>query len=306
MIFSVFILFSNPQFNVLYKARGVKYLAVCVACLTLGSVGLNAISSNITRFGIGEGTSMLICISILSDISNSIVANNILSWSRQSVGTGLRILGAMSASAFVAAFLLSVRRTIPLSYFDFDTDHSSLKGLAEVQPMIIFPAVPYGMMPIFSASITISLFSLIAHLSPPLRNFLSTRGTSGLVAKFALSSIFILLYNVADMNEVTKELAEGMVVTGVRIPGVRPGKQTSLLLQRSRDSACFLGGVALAILTVLSFVVDMVSARWFGKVDISITSMLIIVGSITSLRQSVEAYSQAPKLLKAAEKFQSV
>eukprot|EP00850_Spirogloea_muscicola_P017136 SM000144S00684 [mRNA] locus=s144:340044:343835:+ [translate_table: standard] len=120
------------------------------------------------------------------------------------------------------------------------------------------------------------------------------------LAHYAVLFALIVVFNCWDPSDPAKDWSEWLSKIGARIPGVKPGLRTVEHLRSLRSSTTLCGGVLLALLTCASGAVDQHARATNpgGSGSIGFTSMLIIMGSIISLRRTVLAYQQLPRLEK--------
>ncbi|GJP85507.1 hypothetical protein CLOP_g15598 [Closterium sp. NIES-67] len=274
--------------------------------LAAGSTVLQGLCSAITKFGIGDGYSLLICLSILSGFTASLQPALALFKARLLSDPSVAALLALLLTLFVlttfaAAWLVGGVRRVPLIYFDFDITPPSLEERAQVQPVVPFPLIPQGMYPVFNASLLASSVTMI------LREVGGYNVGAAPLHMRALghTAVFLItvLFNIYDLDDTIKDIADSLVAIGARVRHVRPGAETAEFLRDARDSTRFLGGVLLASMASASSALSLFVYRISG-ISIALTSLLIIVGSIISLRRTVESYLQVSHLMQTLSRFQ--
>ena len=89
----------------------------------------------------------------------------------------------------------------------------------------------------------------------------------------------------------SKEIAENLQKQGGFVPGIRPGKQTEQYLAKIVNRLTLFGSIALGLLAILPFILDVVMFQIYGTtlgstLTIGGTSLLITVAvAIETLRQ---------------------
>ncbi|CAI5948982.1 unnamed protein product [Closterium sp. NIES-65] len=274
--------------------------------LAAGSTLLQGLCSAITKFGLGEGYSLLICLSILSGFTASLQPALALFKERLLSDPHVAALLALLLTLFVlttfaAAWLVGGVRRVPLLYFDFNITTPSLEERAQVQPVVPFPLIPQGMYPVFNASLLASSVTMI------LREVGGYNVAAAPLHLRALghTAVFLItiLFNIYDLDDTIKDIADSLVAIGARVRHVRPGAETAEFLRDARDSTRFLGGVLLASMASASSALSLFVYRISG-ISIAFTSLLIIVGSIISLRRTIESYLQVTHLMQTLSRFQ--
>jgi len=109
------------------------------------------------------------------------------------------------------------------------------------------------------------------------------------IVYFTLVLMFTYFYTGIMFN--SKEIAENMQKQGGFVPGIRPGKQTEQYLARIVSRLTLFGGIALGLLAIMPFLLDVIMFQIYGTtlsstLTIGGTSLLITVAvAIETLRQ---------------------
>jgi preprotein translocase subunit SecY len=150
-----------------------------------------------------------------------------------------------------------------------------------------------GVMPvIFSQSLlalpqTIALFSK-GGVSDWIVKYLTPNGTVGIwiysILNILLIIFFTYFYTAIQFN--TVEYAKNLQQNGGFIPGIRPGRPTSEYLTKVVNRVVIVGGLALAVLTILPLVLSKI----FGmQVNFGGTAIIIVVGVAIETVKQIEA-----------------
>lgn len=252
-----------------------------VICLTTGAMITVWLSELITEYGLGNGTSLLVYVNIISNVPNFLksiiidIQNNTLIF--------FQILLIIFFSLYGIVFLQEAVRKIPLisskqlnqmSFQDSSKNYLPLKlNQAGVMPIIIsttllsIPNYFVGLFPFFNSPMPLAL--------PQFPYW---------IGYFFLILISSSFYSTIILNP--KDLADQLQKRAVAIPRLRPGIQTSYYLKKSIQRIAFIGAIILAtIVTIPNFLESSIT----GFYGLSTTSLLILSGVILDLLREVES-----------------
>ena len=255
--------------------------------LTTGAMIIVWLSELITDYGLGNGTSLLIYINIISSLPNLSEAIFIENENNLSK---LGIIFLLFGSLYGIVFLQEGLKIIPLisskqlnqgsvlSQQDLRTENYLPLRLnqAGVMPIILSTAllvVPNyisnsGLLPKFDLPINLESLS-----------FLYWIGYFGLILWFS-SFYSTLVLNPKDLSDQLQRMA-------VAIPGVRPGIQTTFYLKQAMKRITFVGATILATLvTVPNFLESTFNITSLN--GLSTTSLLILAGVVLDLAREVK------------------
>jgi|TARA_Y100000992_G_scaffold167788_1_gene112773 preprotein translocase subunit SecY len=257
-------------------------LAVCgeiVLALTTGSMIILWLSDLITEEGIGNGSSIVITLNILSVLPNTIQtlvqSGNILSilLSLSSftiliigiiyVQEAVRIIPLISAKQLFAQQNQTGNQTMRTSYLPLKINQGGVMPIIFSSTFLTFLTV--------GVNYLLSLKILPIEINNPQTVTLIYGGIN-----FILIFAFSLFYSNLILNP--KEIAKDLNKMAITIPDVRPGKQTTSFLKKTLTRLSLLGALFLAILVAIP---NTRSSYGFG-----ITSLLILVGvTVDTARQ---------------------
>lgn len=290
-----------------------------IAALTAGSMVLMWLGELITEYGIGNGTSIIITISILSTLPGLAIRDfqfvqpdlnllfnngnfNVLLNSNMLVVYAAII--ALIALVYGITFITESTRKITIQYAS--RVRASQAGQSSFLPLKINQA---GVMPVIFASALLSFPQIISQLLTSLTatdsflynlgqkigsSFLGTAYQTGDAGNIFLYEFVYLILIVGFTFFYTlvtfkpSETADNLKKSGGFIPGIRPGKETekyiiTILLRLTFWGALFLGVVSL-IPSLLRLMPNGANLSLFS--GIGGTSLLIVVGVvIDTLRQ---------------------
>nr|XP_025888653.1 preprotein translocase subunit SCY2, chloroplastic isoform X3 [Solanum lycopersicum] len=179
-----------------------------------------------------------------------------------------------------------------------------------VEPYIPFNINPAGMQPILVTSYLLALPGILASLLGSrfwehIRDALNPDTSHGADpwVYYTVYAFFVFLFNIFDIANMPKEIADYLNKIGARIPSIKPGKATIAYLTKIQASTRFWGGLLLSVLATTSSILDHYLRRINEGYAIGLTSVLIIVGSIIELRRSYQAYNVMPSLSMALKRY---
>ncbi len=271
----------------LYSGLGFKF--IFTLSMTVGCIFVMWLSEQISLFGIGQGSSMIIFAGIIAKFPDSII-RIIYSVQTGSIGltTALLILAIFIFVAGCIVFLEKGDRKIPVQYARRIIGQRVYGGQSTYIPFKINTA---GVMPVIFASsvLNVPLF-IIGALSDKFGVFkwLAEALNKGLLYNaldFALIIMFSYVYTAIQFNPT--ELAENMKKSGGFILGIRPGKKTADYFDYILNRIGLIGAIYLGLLAILPNILNLAFGIPF---PVGGTSLLIVVGVALETSAQIEAY----------------
>jgi preprotein translocase subunit SecY len=237
------------------------------------------LSDLITENGIGNGSSIVITLNILSVLPNTIKtiteSGNIISILFNFISFTILIIGIIYVQEAV--------RIIPLisakQLFAQQNQTSNQAMNTSYLPLKINQG---GVMPIIFSSTFLTFLTVAVNYVLSLQilpmQFNNAKAISLIYGgiNFVLIFAFSLFYSNLILNP--KEIAKDLNKMAITIPNIRPGKQTTSFLKKTLTRLSLLGALFLAILVALP---NIRSSYGFG-----VTSLLILVGvTVDTARQ---------------------
>ncbi len=276
--------------------------AMIVTGFVAGTSLLMWLGEQITNKGIGNGTSLIICIGILSRLSSVLVTIRDLIWQNNSFNTVgfLTTLGIIiGAIVLVAAvvYMSNAERRIPVQYSKRVVGRKMVGAQNTVIPLKLAMA---GVMPIIFASSFLTFPAMIIQIFKP--DVATSTGFWSVLFKFSMATssssvgwgytianaiVYLLLivgftyfwtYAMTNPAEISSNIRKN----GGFIPGIRAGKPTTDYLSNVMSKLTLFGGIYLAIIAILPMLLR------FTSLDITFggTAILIVVGvAIESIQQ---------------------
>ncbi len=253
----------------------VKVLVTVV--ITAGTAMLLWIGESITEKGIGNGVSLIIFISIVSNIPNNIssIATGISAGNFPAYMIPVIIIFALASVVGVIAVQEGTRK-IPVQYAKRVVGRKVYGGKNTHLPLKVNQS---GVIPIIFASVLAMFPSTLASFFPSvgwitwIANTFRWGTTVTTVCYLLLIIAFSFFYTLVTFNPV--EVADNLQQYGGFIPGIRPGKPTVTYLQKILNRLTISGGIFLALIAIIPIIAGNVL-----KVNLQFggTSILIVVG----------------------------
>ena len=264
-------------------AVGTKLLIVLT--LTAGTSMIMWLGELITQRGVGNGMSLIIYISIISQVPSQ--GSLVLTSNGGGALTMIIVMGALLTIAVV--FMEQGQRRVPVQYARRQVGRRVYGGQSTYIPLKVNTA---GVIPVIFASSLMYLPQLASQIAnwPWLTDFtnryLLDASSWVYIAVFAALTIFFAyFYTAIAFNPI--EVADNMKKYGGFIPGIRPGRQTAEYLDRVLTRITLPGSLYLAIVAVIPFIalaVANIQAFPLGGV-----SLLIMVGVSLETMKQVES-----------------
>ena len=266
------------------------YLEVSLV-LTAGTSLLLWIGDQITKKGLGNGTSMIIMAGILASTPYMFTQafEGLVTVEAGTMGVVKFVLFILLYLAIVLGvlFVQLAERRIPIQYANKSDNVFSNK-----KTYMPFKLNSAGVVPVIFASALISAPALIAQFSKNedwmifVNRYLSLNSITG----FILFVIFIVAFSFFYTFIVIKpkEMAENLQKSGGYIPGIRPGEETIKYVSKVLIRLTVVGSIFLAVIAGLPYVFSMVSDLP-STVSIGGTGLLIVVGVILEIYKQLES-----------------
>jgi preprotein translocase subunit SecY len=277
-------------------AGSFGFIVTTVLTLTTGTIFLMWIGEQITEFGIGNGTSLIIMAGIIEEFPGAIY-NLIKGIQSRDANIPLEVIRFCVFLALFVAIILAVvviqraQRRIPIQQAKHTRGRRVYGGQRHYMPI---PVNAAGVMPvIFAQSLIVLPSALLSSLLGVtfLSNYFSSHdGFWYITVEIALIMAFTYFWNALTFNPT--ELANNMKEYGSFIPGIRPGKRTADYIDEILNRISLVGAVFLVTITVLPLLLQVVfgldqvlTSRFLGG-----TGILIVVGVALDIVQKVESH----------------
>lgn len=268
-----------------------QYLEVSLV-MTAGTCLLLWIGDEITKKGLGNGTSLIIMAGILATTPHmftvaysSLVSSASNTW----IGIGLFALFVIVYLIVVLGVLFEelAARRIPIQYANKTNNVFSSK-----RSYIPFKLNSAGVVPVIFASALISVPALIAQFSKndKMMDFVQKWLSLSSLTGFMLFVVFVLAFSFFYTFIVIKpkEMSEDLQKSGGFIPGIRPGKETEKYISKVLIRLSVVGSIFLAIIAGLPYILSM-TTDLPTTVSIGGTGLIIVIGVILDTYKQLES-----------------
>ncbi len=267
------------------------YMAIVI---TAGSAFTMWLADLITKHGIGNGSSMIICAGIVSSIPN--MFTTLYSTYLGSAYSGANLAKCITVIVLYLAMIVAVvyfeaaKRRIPVQYANRQSNENSdipvKLNSAGVIPVIFastimsIPLTVVGMLGYTTDSSNVAYW---------LDQVFSSDQPIGMAMYILLIFFFSFFYSFLTIDP--DKIGENLSKQNAFIPGYKPGEDTKKQISKVLFRVTTIGAVGLAILALVPIIVSMV----FGlgsTVTVGGTSLLIIVGVAIETFNQIEAESE--------------
>lgn len=272
--------------NILINQSVLTY-TTAILSLTAGTAILIWIGDRITEKGLGNGTSLIIFVNILSSLPDN--AKNIWKTIGKTNPIGLiMIIAIICLILAVVVYEQEAERRIQVEYAKKVAGRKMTSGGASYIPIKLNIS---GVLPlIFAVSILqfpqllISSFGLTG-VWVTIAAWLSLNHWFGATFYILLIFFFAYFYSTIQFNPL--EFSENLKKSGGVVTGIRPGASTAEYIRKILSRTTFIGAT---FLTVIAFVPILVQNLFKVELAFAGTSLLIAVGVALEILRQVEAH----------------
>ena len=275
----------NSRIYILYYL----YMAIVIAA---GSAFTMWIADLITRYGIGNGSSIIISAGIISSIPTMFTT-----LSTKYLGanaTGLNIFLFILVIVLYFAMILGVvyfegaQRKIPVQYANRQASQGSdipvKLNSASVMPVIFASTIMSIPMTILGV---LQLDTTTNDVAKWLEQIFTNSKPIGCILYVILIVFFSFFYSFMTVDP--DKIADNLDKQGAYIPGYRPGEDTKVQLSKMLFRITLLGSIYLVVLALVPIIVSAAfsfTAQEASVITIGGTSLIIVVGvAIETFRQ---------------------
>jgi preprotein translocase subunit SecY len=256
-----------------------------IVTLTTGVMLTMWLGELISQHGLGNGISLIITASILSQAPNAIRA--LLEDGSMLTIVILGLLAVLIVAAIV--FVNEGQRRVPITYAKQQVGRRMSRGGTTYLPLKVNMA---GVIPIIFAS-SLLIFPVVLgqlfaggdqdSILGRIAAFFAPGNAPYLLLYALLIVMFTYFYTAVQFNPI--EHADNLKKTGGYVPGIRPGQPTAVYLNNVLTRITLFGAVFLAAVAVLPYLITGIM-NLPQSIFLGGTSMLIVVGvSLDTVRQ---------------------
>lgn len=294
----LFSLGSRPE-NILANSAlafgAIWFLYIYMAIvITAGSAFTMWLADIITKHGIGNGSSMIICAGIVSSIPN--MFSTLYSSYLGSAFSGANLAKYITVVVLYVAMIVAVvyfeaaKRKIPVQYANRQSNENSdipvKLNSAGVIPVIFastlmsIPLTIVGMLGYTTTSSNVAYW---------LDQVFSSSKPIGMALYIIMIFFFSYFYSFLTIDP--EKIGDNLSKQNAFIPGYKPGEDTKRQIAKVLFRVTTIGAIGLAILALVPIIVSLI----FGlgsTVTVGGTSLLIIVGVAIETFNQIEAESE--------------
>lgn len=265
--------------------------AIIIFSIVGGTSFLIWLADQITKYGISNGTSIIIFLGIVGRLPKDIRL--------MAHGVDIGYLSPISVILFAifAVFVVFVvvainegERRIPVQYAKRVVGRKLYGGQSTHIPIKVSMS---GVMPVIFANAIMSIPTMFSAFGAEglianfFKNWFTTATTQGTIIYTILNIILIIAFAFfySSMQFNTVEYSKQLQQNGGFIPGIRPGRSTSDYLQKILNRIIIVGAVVLAFLATIPTFLSI-----FTRIPIAFggTSIIIVVGVVIEIVKSIE------------------
>ena len=274
----------------MYLVHSPLVYVASVLCLVCGSTFVMWLAEQITAKGIGNGSSMIIFINIVSNLPMGAATLYYTIVGGGAMGA-VKVAAIVIILIIVLAFIVCVNsgeRRLPVQYSSKMVGRKQAGGRGTSMPIKVNTS---GVISIIFA---ISLLQFPAQIG----NFIPNKGeaftkvlevlnmTHPVGALLYVLLIFFFTYFYTSIVINPNEIAMNMKKNGGFIPGIRPGQPTSAYITRVVSRITLVGAICYAILAMVPILL-----QWIFKINVGFggTTLIIVVGVCLDIVKTLES-----------------
>ena len=272
-----------------------RRVLIIVITMTAGTAMIMWLGELITQRGIGNGMSLIIFVSIVSQLPSQVG----IMWANSTAFQSLTVIAVMVALTVGIIFVDQGQRRIPIQFSRRVRGRRVLGGQSTYIPLKVNMA---GVIPVIFAT-SVMYFPVLISSSLPSsgwgqtvrdwidRNLLTTGSSGGFspslpyILILGLLVVFFTYFYTAIQFDPERQ-AETIQRQGGFIPGIRPGRATVRHLEYVLSRITLPGSLYLAIVAVLP---SLIGWAWDIPVGLSGISILIVAGVALETMKQIES-----------------
>lgn len=273
------------------KTNSVFFIVTVILTLVGASMLLMWIGDKITEKGLGNGSSIIIFVGIISRIPTDIMQTvEQIQSGKLPIWSGIALVVVILLTMAAVTYIQEATRKIPVQYAKRVVGRKMYGGQSSHIPMKVNQS---GVIPVIFASSLLAFPQTIAMFMGSeaqtfVQTYLSATSSPGVwiyrTLEVLLIVFFSYFYTTISFN--TEDIANNMKNNGGFIPGIRPGNPTIDYLNRILSRLTLAGATFLACIVMVSAVMI-----YFMNINVTLagTSLLIVVGVALELKRQLES-----------------
>lgn len=273
------------------KSDNVFFITTVIITLVSASMMVMWIGDRITEKGLGNGSSVIIFVGIISriPIDGIAIANQIKSGATP-IWAAILLVVVILLTILGVTFIQEATRKIPVQYAKRVVGRKMYGGQSSHIPMKVNQS---GVMPIIFASSILAMPQTVAMFMGTdaqqfVQQWLSGTTEQGFWIYRSIEILLIIFFSYFyttisfNVEDITKNMKNG----GGFIPGIRPGKPTEDYLSRILSRLTLAGA---AFLGVIAMIPALITHYLSLPMSLAGTSLLIVVGVALELKRQLES-----------------
>ena len=274
----------------MYLVHSPLVYVASVLCLVCGSTFVMWLAEQITAKGIGNGSSMIIFINIVSSMPQGAAMLYYTIVGGGAMGAA-KVVAIVAILVVVLAFIVCVNsgeRRLPVQYSTKVVGRRQAGGRSTSMPIKVNTS---GVISIIFAISLLQFPQQIAMFMPnkgatltKVMEVLNMTHPVGALLYVVLIFFFTYFYTSIVINP--NEIAMNMKKNGGFIPGIRPGQPTSAYITRVVNRITLVGAICYAILAMVPILL-----QWIFKINVGFggTTLIIVVGVCLDIVKTLES-----------------
>ena len=274
----------------MYLVHSPLVYIASVLCLVCGSTFVMWLAEQITAKGIGNGSSMIIFINIVSSMPQGAAMLYYTIVGGGAIGAA-KVAAIVAILVVVLAFIVCVNsgeRRLPVQYSTKVVGRKQAGGRSTSMPIKVNTS---GVISIIFAISLLQFPQQIAMFMPnkgatltKVMEVLNMTHPVGALLYVVLIFFFTYFYTSIVINP--NEIAMNMKKNGGFIPGIRPGQPTSAYITRVVNRITLVGAICYAILAMVPILL-----QWIFKINVGFggTTLIIVVGVCLDIVKTLES-----------------
>ena len=274
----------------MYLVHSPLVYIASVLCLVCGSTFVMWLAEQITAKGIGNGSSMIIFINIVSSMPQGAAMLYYTIVGGGAIGAA-KVAAIVVILIVVLAFIVCVNsgeRRLPVQYSTKMVGRKQAGGRGTSMPIKVNTS---GVISIIFAISLLQFPQQIAMFMPnkgatltKVMEVLNMTHPVGALLYVVLIFFFTYFYTSIVINP--NEIAMNMKKNGGFIPGIRPGQPTSAYITRVVNRITLVGAICYAILAMVPILL-----QWIFKINVGFggTTLIIVVGVCLDIVKTLES-----------------
>jgi len=264
---------------------GMAFKLMCAFTLTTGTIFIMWIGEQITERGIGNGISLMIFAGIVAGLPRgvqtiySLFVESIRGVNPTPPGAYFLLIAIMIAVLLAVVMMENAYRRIPIHYARRVDSSRMASQRSSYLPLKVNTG---GVMPVIFASSIIYFPATIANFAQwewlaKLSGYISYDSHFWIYTPVFVGTVVFFAFFYTSIVFNPDETAENMKRSGGYIPGIRPGKETSVYMDGILSKLTFVGAIYLAVVSIVPLVL-MKNVQGMSNIYYGGTSLLIVVG----------------------------